>query len=150
MDTLIPRKISKVSTKDISEHLQEHGFKHKHKDLQNPPTESYIKEINGVEIEVEFLTSDNVRKDKLKNLQVGGIVAQPLSYLELSLKTTTPFTTSSGQKGFVVSPASWIFHKGLTFPKRKNATKKLKDFYGIWYVLNQLGQNWKPRIRTEI
>ena len=39
----------------------------------------------------------------------------------------------------MVSPGAWIFHKGLTFPKRKSKSKIYKDLYGIWYVSTQLG-----------
>jgi hypothetical protein len=41
--------------------------------------------------------------------------------------------------GKVVSPGAWIFHKGLTFTRRKSSSKMLKDLYGIWYVTAQLG-----------
>ncbi|CDZ81912.1 hypothetical protein BN1013_02448 [Candidatus Rubidus massiliensis] len=32
-----------------------------------------------------------------------------------------------------------MFHKGLTFTRRKSASKIPKDLYGIWYVATQLG-----------
>ena len=64
---------------------------------------------------------------------------QPLSYLTLSLQTTIEFRTYSGEAGKVVSPGAWIFHKGLTFTRRKSASKMLKDLYGVWYVTTQLG-----------
>ena len=38
-----------------------------------------------------------------------------------------------------MTPGAWIFHKGLTFTKRKSSLKILKDLYGIWYVASQLG-----------
>jgi hypothetical protein len=88
----------------------------------------------------ESLTDTSIRGDKNKNVQIAGIVAQPLSYLTLSLQSTLEFTTNSGENGKVVSPAAWIFHKGLTFPKRKSSLKILKDLYGIWYVVTQLGE----------
>lgn len=70
---------------------------------------------------------------------IAGVVAQPLSYLTLSLQTTMEFRTYSDEAGKVVSPGAWIFHKGLTFPRRKSPSKILKDLYGIWYVVTQLG-----------
>lgn len=90
-------------------------------------------------MEIEFLTDSATRNDKNKNVVISGVSAQPLSYLTLSLETTMEFTTNSGERGFVVSPGAWMFHKGLTFPKRKSSTKVLKDLYGIWYVSSQLG-----------
>lgn len=139
IDSLIPRKVPKISQKNIAKHLCESGFTPVFKDLDSPATESYLKEINGVEVEVEFLTDSSVRFEKHKNVVIAGVVAQPLNYIELSLKETLEFHTSSGETGWVVAPEAWLFHKGLTFTKRKSASKILKDLYGIWYVGTQLG-----------
>ena len=98
-----------------------------------------MKDIAGAEIEIEFLTDDSARNNKDKNVLIAGVVAQPLSYLTLSLQTTAKFQTYSSVAGNVVTPGAWIFHKGLTFTKRKSSLKVLKDLYGIWYVASQLG-----------
>lgn len=139
IDSLISRRVPEISKKSIAAHLHECGFTHVFKDLDIPATEAYVKEIDGVEIEVEFLTDSAIRKNKHKNVVIGGVVAQPLSYLILSLQMTTEFQTYSGETGQVVSPAAWMFHKGLTFTRRKSPSKMLKDLYGIWYVMTQLG-----------
>ncbi len=139
IDSLIPRKLPEISKKNIAKHLHEAGFKHVFKDVDIPATESYVKEIDGLEIEIEFLTDSAIRKDKNKNVVIGGVVAQPLSYLTLSLQMTTGFQTYSSETGRVVSPGAWMFHKGLTFTRRKSSSKRLKDLYGIWYVATQLG-----------
>lgn len=139
IDSLIPRKIPEISKKNIAKYLNEAGFTHVFKDVDIPATESFVKEIDGVEVEIEFLTDAATRDDKNKNVVIAGIVAQPLSYLSLSLQTTMEFQTYSGEAGKVVSPGAWIFHKGLTFTRRKSSSKMLKDLYGIWYVATQLG-----------
>lgn len=139
IDSLIPRKIPEVSKKNIQNYLREAGFNHVFKDLDEPATEAYVKEIAGAEVEIEFLTDDSVRNNKDKNIVIAGVVAQPLSYLTLSLQTTLKFQTYSKVTGNVVTPGTWIFHKGLTFTKRKSSLKILKDLYGIWYVASQLG-----------
>lgn len=90
-----PRKIPKVSKKNIQSYLREAGFSHVFKDLDNPATEAYVKDIAGAEIEIEFLTDDFVRNNKDKNIVIAGVVAQPLSYLTLSLQTTVKFQTYS-------------------------------------------------------
>jgi len=108
------------------------------KDVNIPATESYVKEIHNVEVEIEFLTDTSTRSDKSKNVVIAGVVAQPLSYLTLSLQTTVKFETYSHEVGRVVSPGAWIFHKGLTFTRRTSSLKQLKDLYGIWYVSSQL------------
>ncbi len=139
IDSLIPRKIPEISKKNIQSHLREAGFNHVSKDLDRPATEAYVKDIAGAEIEIEFLTDDSVRNNKNKNVLIAGVVAQPLSYLTLSLQTTLKFQTYSNVKGNVVTPGAWMFHKGLTFTKRKSSLKIFKDLYGIWYVVSQLG-----------
>jgi hypothetical protein len=139
IDSLIPRRVPEVSKKNIAKYLHEAGFTQIFKDVDTPATESFVKEIDGVEMEIEFLTDSSNREDKNKNIVIAGIVAQPLSYLTLSLQTTIEFRTDSGEAGKVVSPGAWIFHKGLTFTRRKSSSKMLKDLYGIWYVITQLG-----------
>lgn len=124
--------------KDIGRHLIDAGFTPLFKDREDPASQAYVKEINGSEVEIEFLTDNAVRSDKEKNVAVAGIVAQPLSYLQLSFKNTLEFQTHSGEIGWVVSPEAWIFHKGLTFPKRSDKIKIYKDLYGIWYASAQL------------
>lgn len=139
IDSLIPRRIPEISKKNIQSHLREAGFNHVFKDLDDPATEAYVRDISGAEVEIEFLTDDSVRNNKDKNIVIAGVVAQPLSYLTLSLQTTSKFQTYSKVTGNVVTPSAWIFHKGLTFTKRKSSLKMLKDLYGIWYVASQLG-----------
>lgn len=139
IDSLIPRKIPEVSKKNIRKHLSDAGFTLVFKDCNQPATEAYLKEINGFEIEIEFLTDNATRTNKDKNVVISGVVAQPLSYLTLSLQMTMNFMTYSNEKGLVVSPGAWMFHKGLTFTKRTSASKIYKDLYGIWYVASQLG-----------
>jgi hypothetical protein len=136
---LIPRKVPEISKKNIAKHLHEAGFTHVFKDVDVPATEAYAKEIDGLEVEIEFLTDSAIRSDKRKNVVIAGVVAQPLSYLTLSLQMTTEFQTYSNEMGRVVSPGAWMFHKGLTFTRRKSSSKMLKDLYGIWYVATQLG-----------
>lgn len=139
IDSLIPRKIPEISKKNIQSYLREAGFNHVFKDLDDPATEAYVKDIAGAEVEIEFLTDDTARNNKNKNVEIAGIVAQPLSYITLSLQTTIKFHTYSQVTGNVVTPGAWIFHKGLTFTKRKSGLKTLKDLYGIWYAASQLG-----------
>lgn len=139
LDSLIPRRVPSVSTKNIATYLRESGFSQVFKDYDEPATEAYVKTIGCHEVEVEFLTDAATRGDKAKNVAIAGVVAQPLKFLSLSLVSTMQFKTFSGEKGMVVAPEAWIFHKGLTFPKRTHVAKVYKDLYGIWYVATQLG-----------
>lgn len=139
IDFLIPRKPVKVGNEKISEILLENGYQTRHKSMDTPSVESFVKQIDDVEIEVEFLTDDKARvKTNVVEIKDAGVNAQPLSYIEMSLKEATPLKLSNGETIFVVSPQAWVFHKGLTFPKRTVESKKYKDLYGIWFVLTQL------------
>lgn len=139
IDSLIARRVAQVSSKSLANHLEEAGFGRLFKDLEEPATESYARVIDETAVEVEFLTDLSTRGDRNKNVRVAGVVAQPLSYLSISLRSTREFHTRSGQTGYVVSPGAWIFHKCLTFNKRLIPSKVAKDLYGIWYVASQLG-----------
>ncbi|MCE5315901.1 MAG: hypothetical protein LLG04_00880 [Parachlamydia sp.] len=128
-----------ASQKDIYLHLQEAGFVQHYISYSDPPAQSYHKTVNGIDLELEFLTDDNTRGDKNQNVLISGIVAQPLTYLSLSLKTTVKFKTFFGIEGNVVAPGAWLFHKGLTFTRRAHIEKSFKDLYGLWWVASQLG-----------
>src|SRR3990167_3460605 len=67
IDSLIPRRVPEISEKNIAKHLYEAGFMHVFKDLDVPATESYVKEIDGLEVEIEFLTDSATRNNKNKN-----------------------------------------------------------------------------------
>lgn len=149
LDSLIPRKIPIVSNKNIGKHLIEAGFKHVFKDFRDPSTEAYVKDIHGLEMEIEFLTTDETRHNKDRNVTISGVVAQPLPYLQQSLQNTVEFKTHSGEIGRVVSPHAWIFHKGLTFFRRTDKVKIYKDLYGIWYTSSQL-QALSDKTKTEL
>jgi len=68
IDSLLPRKVPAISKKNIAHYLHRAGFKPIFKDLDIPATESYIKTVDGVEIEIEFLTDTATRKDKSQNV----------------------------------------------------------------------------------
>ncbi|HEX4839695.1 MAG TPA: GSU2403 family nucleotidyltransferase fold protein [Rhabdochlamydiaceae bacterium] len=139
IDSILPRRNPINPAKDLLKHLRDAGYTPIFKNRDIPAAESYVKKFRGVEIEIEFFTDTAVRHDKNKNVLIAGVVAQPLSYLSLSLTSSIKFQTYTKEIGRVVSPGAWIFHKGLTFTKRKTSSKRLKDLYGIWYVASQLG-----------
>jgi len=140
IDYLIPRKPVKAGDEQISKILTSNGYEPKTKSMDHPSVESFIKQVDDVEIEVEFLTDNKSRnKEDVVVIKDAGVNAQALSYIEMSLREATPLTLPSGSKITVVKPEAWVFHKGLTFVKRTNDAKKYKDLYGIWFVLSQLG-----------
>ncbi len=131
IDYLIPRKPLKAGNEKISELLIGHGYEPKNKSLSRPVVQSFIKQIEDVEIEIEFLTDNKSRnKEDVVEIKNAGVNAQALSYIEMSLQEATPLTLPSGSIISVVKPEAWVFHKGLTFTKRTAKVKKYKDLYG--------------------
>ncbi len=149
IDSILPRKVSQNHSETLKKVLESAGFIQEFRDRESPPTECYLKEIDGEEIELEFITDKCTRGEKDSNVVISGVVAQPLSYIEMSYENVLKFTTKSGVSGKCVDPAAWIFHKLLTFPKRRAGTSKFyKDLYGIWFVSNELGE-FSKRVRDD-
>ena len=138
IDLLIPRKIKLEDS--LSERLINYGFKQTTSSLEIPPVESYSAKIKGEEIILEFLTDRRSRENQDTNVIVGGVSAQPLSFIEMSLENPLSFAIGKNLFAQVVSPDRWMFHKALTFTKRRSKVKLSKDLYGIWYVGSQLGK----------
>jgi hypothetical protein len=138
LDLLIPRNLKMEGS--LSNRLLEYGFKRTTSSLETPPVESYAANIKGEEVVLEFLTDRRSRENRNSNVIVGGISAQPLSYIEMSLENPIGFAIGKNLFTQVVSPDRWLFHKALTFPKRRSKAKLSKDLYGIWYVGSQLGK----------
>jgi hypothetical protein len=141
IDYLIPRKPMNTGDRQISTILLTDGYEVRTKSLDTHPVQSFIKQIGEVEIELEFLTDAKARKkEDVVNIPEAGLNAQALSYLEMSLSEAMPVTLEGKIQVNVVKPEAWIFHKGLTFPRRVSKQKTFKDLYGIWFVLTQLGE----------
>jgi hypothetical protein len=123
----------------ISTLLIDNGYEARNKSLYKPEVQSYIKQVDNIEIEIEFLTDNKSRiKEDVVVIKEAGVHAQALSYLEMSLDEAMSLTLANGCKVLVVKPEAWVLHKGLTFQRRTNEVKKYKDLYGIWFVLTQL------------
>ncbi len=139
IDFLIPRKGLKIGKEKISSVLIASGYSPHFKSQDTPAVQSFIKYIEEVEIEVEFLTDNKARvKTDVVELRDVGVNAQPLSYLEMSLQEATPIVLPNGESMQIVTPQAWVFHKGLTFTQRTSKRKMYKDLYGIWFVLTQM------------
>ncbi len=137
-DFIIERHLT-LSGDDLHQRLTKASFIQTTQSHETPPVESYIGTLSNNEIAVEFLTDRKKRLDPDKNVLVAGVSAQPLSYIEMSRGEAIEIRTKNSKTFLVVAPAAWIFHKALTFTRRKSQDKRCKDLYGIWYASSQLG-----------
>jgi hypothetical protein len=104
LDLIVPREIN--GTELLSTRLEHFGFQRFTHSIETPPVESYVGTPGGNEIVLEFLTDQRSRESKSKNVEVSGISAQPLSYIEMSQANRIAFTTRTAAKSYVVSPAA--------------------------------------------
>ena len=145
IDFLINRKPNLGSQTPIAKLLENLGFSVRHKDLNIPSIQSYVKTLGDTELEIEFLTDAKSRNiTGAVSIERAGITAQPLSYIEMSLKEHYSIRLPQNTVANIVSPEAWVFHKGLTFVKRTQPVKRYKDLYGIWFVLAHIQSESVP------
>lgn len=126
------QKIIQTSSDQLSQELKLYGYEPKFKsvplDSSEVPPEKWQKPES--EYYFEFLTEDSQKK----NHRIAGVVAQGLSYFNLSLENRINVLLPSGNTLPVVSPAAFMTHKILTYKNRIEDSKKIKDLYYITYV----------------
>jgi len=141
IDIALP-KILPVKNKAIADILKEAGFKENFTSLDELPAIAFYGNIEGHDVEIEFITDlKGSRDDKNKNIQKG-LIAQPLRYI--SVLTENPLLIEIDDfllednnflKIRIPKPGAFIFHKILTFRRRKEKAKKAKDLYYIFDIL---------------
>lgn len=142
IDIVVPEKIKKRADKTIDELLIEAGLKSTFKSLHIPPAISYEGNIEGYEVEIEFLTHKRgAKEDSVIKVQKG-LHAQSLRFISPLLENTIvvridDFMAPESEilKIRVPAPGAFIFNKGLTFTRRTKRAKKAKDLYYIFDIL---------------
>jgi len=143
IDIVVPEKLAKRKNRSVDELLSEAGFKLKYKSRHTPPIVSYEGNIQGYEVEIEFLTnlsgSGSFSAIKVQK----GLNAQALRYMIIlidnSMKVSIDdFKTEEGKilEVRVPSPGAYIFQKGLIFVRRTRSEKSAKDLYYIFDIIS--------------
>ena len=99
---------------------------------------------NSLDIEIGFITPLRGNQEIAVKRVQEGINAEALRYVDILLDnyeiikiTDSLFNGQSiNLKVKIPTPAAYIFQKGLTFIKRKDALKKAKDLYYIYDLLS--------------
>jgi len=141
IDLVVPEKL-KERGKTIDEVLKESGFRPVFKSHDTPPVVSYEGNIEGYEIEIEFLTHQRGPKEERVIKVQKGLHAQALRFISLLIENTLlvkiddfPLVNDEVLKVKVPTPGAFIFHKGLIFTRRRRNFKKAKDLYYIFDIL---------------
>ena len=170
LDFAVENRLPQVGEKPLDKILTEAGLKPVFKTRSQPPVVHYEGEIDGLDVEIEFLTDlKGSRVEEVIEVQQG-LHAEALRYLTLLLENTIEVSIDDvpgvnaglSLRARLPSPAAFIFNKGLVFPRRKGRSKKGKDLYYVFDLLayradfkdqivadlSGLGARYKPWFRT--
>ena len=156
IDIVVPSKLKIIANKTIDELLVKAGLKPNFKSLHIPPVIHYEGNIEGCEVEIDFLTTQKNKKENKVIIVQKGLHAQSLPFISILLENTVwvkidDFSLNENKifKIRVPTPAAYIFNKGLTFGRRNKRIKKAKDLYYIFDILANC-QNLMPSIVEEL
>ena len=144
IDLMVRHQVPIIGTKTIDEILTaEAGLETVFKSRDTPPLIHYEGTIDGVGVEIEFLT-DQTGSQHQQVLQVQkGLHAEALRYVSVIVENTLLLEIEDaesfqGEGPLIVQvpkPAAYIFQKGLSFPARRDRLKASKDLYYIFDIL---------------
>ena len=113
------------------------------KTRDNPPVIHYEGNIDGFDVEIEFLTDQSGSvPDQVIKVQKD-LHAEALRYISILLENNIDikiddFSTADQMIPLSVkapAPAAYIFHKGLIFRRRRDTQKAAKDLFYIFNIL---------------
>ena len=143
IDLMVKLKLPVIGSKTVDQLLVEAGFRPNFKSRDTPPVICYEGNIDGHEVEIEFLTDQKGAKEDAVIEVQKGLSAQSLRFISIPLTNVIEVEIddipvgdgSSTLKVKIPSPGAYIFHKGLVFPRRGRQQKKAKDLYYIFDIL---------------
>ena len=144
VDLMVRHQVPIVGPKTIDEILTvEAKLKTTFKSLDDPAVIHYEGTIDGVEVEIEFLTDQTGSQQEKVLVVQKGLHAEALRYVSIIVENTLMLEINdveSAQGGLplivqVPKPAAYIFQKGLSFPLRRDNQKASKDLYYIFDIL---------------
>ncbi len=143
IDFLVKPKLPIIGIKTVDRLLVEAGLKAEFKSRDNPPIIHYEGTIEGIDVEIEFLTDQTGSKpDAVLKVQEG-LHAEALRYVSLLIENTLVLTIDDTDlmddpvplAVKVPTPAAYIFQKGLILKRRREYQKRAKDLYYIFDIL---------------
>jgi hypothetical protein len=143
VDVAVPRRLPSAEA-SLDELLAEADFKAKMSGEERPPVTRYLwPSADNPEATVEFLTPALGSGEKA-TLDIDGIVAQQLRFVDLLLRDPLSLTITEGAgserfSGSVRVPrvGFFVWQKALTFPKRHDRAKREKDLFYIFDLADQ-------------
>jgi predicted nucleotidyltransferase len=143
IDLFVKINLPVLGNRTVDQLLVESGLQTKFKDHDNPPVIHYEGDIEGDDVEIEFLTDKRGAKEDNVIVVQKGLHATALRFVSIILENSIEVNIddfsvedkSQSLKIRVPSPPAYIFHKGLIFNRRKEKAKGAKDLYYIFDIL---------------
>ncbi len=148
IDFMVQAQVPVIGLKTIDQLLVEAGFEAIFKSKDIPPLTHYEGNIDGLDVEIEFLTDQTgSRPDLILKVQ-NGLHAEALRFISIVvdnvIEVTIDDTISAGDPSIlkvkVPTPSAFIFHKGLVFTRRIDRGKRAKDLYYIFDIVTGCSQ----------
>ena len=148
IDFMVQARVPVIGSKTVDELLVEAGFEAKFKSRYIPPLIHYQGNIDGLDVEIEFLTDQIGSKPDLVLKVQNGLHAEALRFISIVIENVIEVTVDdtlsvgdpSALKVKVPTPQAYIFHKGLVFKRRKYREKGAKDLYYIFDIITGCSQ----------
>jgi len=147
IDLMVRPAVPVIGDKSIDKILLDAGLAAVFKSTDNPAVIHYEGLIDGVDVEIEFLTDlTGSETDAVKKVQPD-LHAEALRYISLVVENVSqliieeiPEAEGKGPMLIKVpTPAAYIFHKGMIYRRRRDQRKKYKDLYYIFDILTGCG-----------
>jgi hypothetical protein len=143
IDLFVNINLPLLGNRTVDQLLVESGLQAKFKSSDNPPVIYYEGDIEGDNVEIEFLTDKRgAREDNVIEVQKG-LHATALRFVSIIMENSIEVDIDDliiddelqHLRIRVPSPEAYIFHKGLIFNRRKGKAKEAKDLYYIFDIL---------------
>jgi len=144
IDFMVGHQVPIVGNQTIDEILTKDAkLRSDFKSIDNPAVIHYEGTIDGVEVEIEFLTDQTGSQDAKVLVVQKGLHAEALRYISIVIENTLQLQIDKLESVQleeplivkVPKPAAYIFQKGLSFPARRDKQKASKDLYYILDIL---------------
>ena len=144
IDFMVGHQVPIVGSQTIDEILtKEAKLTTAFKNLDNPAVIHYEGTIEGVEVEIEFLTDQTGSQEERVLVVQKGLHAVALRYISIIVENILQLEIEDAESAQgdcplivqVPKPAAYIFQKGLSFPARRDKQKASKDLYYVFDIL---------------
>ena len=151
IDFMVGHRVPIVGPQTIDEILtKEAKLTTVFKNLDNPAVIHYEGTIDGVEVEIEFLSDQTGSQEERVLVVQKGLHAEALRYVSIIVENTLLLEIDNAESARgdgplivqVPKPAAYIFQKGLSFPARRDRQKASKDLYYIFDILAQISDEY--------